>query len=225
MCSEHSSAPRVPFFIHQISTCIDRVIQPVITRRNFLKQSTIFAAGAYLNGQLPPAMRHHPIAKQQVAFDTSKLEKFVDPLPIPAIAQAQGKRPSPEDQRMMVPYYRMSLRQTDIKVHRDMKPTSWWACASSVPGATIEARSGEPLFIEWANELPQQHFLPIDHNLHGAEADKPQVRTVVHVHGAKVPPNMTGTRRTGWYRANRICSTTRTSRTRRCCGITTTPWA
>ena len=46
--------------------------------------------------------------------------------------------------------------------------------------------------IEWANELPQQHFLPIDHNLHGAEADKPQVRTVVHVHGAKVRPEYDG---------------------------------
>jgi spore coat protein A, manganese oxidase len=163
----------------------------VITRRKFLKQSTFFAAGAYLHGQLPPSMRH-PIAKQQVAFDTSKLEKFVDPLPIPAVAQAQGKRPSPEDQRLLVPYYRMSMRQADLKVHRDMKPTSWWTCASSLPGATIEARSGEPLFIEWSNELPQQHFLPIDHNLHGAEADKPQVRTVVHVHGAKVPPEQDG---------------------------------
>jgi spore coat protein A len=165
---------------------------PVITRRNFLKQSTLLAAGAYFGGQLPPSMRHHPVAKQQVAFDTGKLEKFVDPLPIPAVAQAQGKRPSRDDQRLMVPYHRMSIRETDIKVHRDMKPTRWWACASSVPGAAIEARSGEPLFIEWANELPQQHFLPIDHNLHGAEADKPQVRTVVHVHGAKVRPEDDG---------------------------------
>ncbi|MDR3747174.1 MAG: multicopper oxidase [Acidobacteriota bacterium] len=164
----------------------------MITRRSFLKQSTLFAAGAYFHGQLPPAMRHHPIAKQQVAFDTGKLEKWVDPLPVPAVAQAQGKRPSPADQRLMVPYYRMSMRQTDIKVHRDMKPTRWWACASSVPGATIDARSGEPLLIEWANELPQEHFLPIDHNLHGAEADKPQVRTVVHVHGAKVRPQDDG---------------------------------
>ena len=137
-------------------------------------------------------MRHHPVARQQTAFDTAKLEKWVDPLPIPAVAQAQGKRPSPEDQRLMVPYYCMSISPTDIKVHRDMKPTRWWACASSVPGATIEARSGEPLFIDWANELPQQHFLPIDHNLHGAEADKPQVRTVVHVHGAKVHPENDG---------------------------------
>ena len=71
----------------------------MITRRSFLKQSTLLAAGAYLHGQLPSSMRHHPVAQQQIAFDTSKLEKFVDPLPIPAVAQAQGKRPSPADQR------------------------------------------------------------------------------------------------------------------------------
>ena len=46
--------------------------------------------------------------------------------------------------------------------------------------------------IEWANELPARHFLPIDHHLHGAEADKPEVRAVTHVHGAKVPPESDG---------------------------------
>src|SRR5262249_34402146 len=155
-------------------------------------QSSFLAAGAYLDGQLPPSMRNHPIAKQQTSFDTTKLEKWVDPLPIPAIAQAQGKRPSPSDQKIMMPYYRMPMRHVDSKVHRDMKPTSWWACGSTFPAPTIEARSGEPILIEWANELPQQHFLPIDHHLHGAEADKPQVRTVVHVHGAKVRPEDDG---------------------------------
>jgi spore coat protein A len=34
--------------------------------------------------------------------------------------------------------------------------------------------------------------LPIDHNVHGAEADKPEVRTVVHLHGAKARPESDG---------------------------------
>ena len=46
--------------------------------------------------------------------------------------------------------------------------------------------------MEWVNELPQQHFLPIDHTLHGAETDKPEVRTVVHLHGGKTPPDSDG---------------------------------
>src|SRR5262249_49787007 len=36
------------------------------------------------------------------------------------------------------------------------------------------------------------HFLPIDHHIHGAEADKPEVRTVIHLHGAKAPPASDG---------------------------------
>jgi len=45
--------------------------------------------------------------------------------------------------------------------------------------------------VEWANELPARHFLPIDHTIHGAEKDKPEVRGVVHLHG-KRPPESDG---------------------------------
>jgi spore coat protein A len=46
--------------------------------------------------------------------------------------------------------------------------------------------------IDWVNKLPLKHFLPVDHTLHGAEADKPEVRTVAHVHGARTPPESDG---------------------------------
>jgi spore coat protein A, manganese oxidase len=46
--------------------------------------------------------------------------------------------------------------------------------------------------VEWINALPNEHFLPVDHTIHGAEADKPAVRTVVHVHGAKTRPESDG---------------------------------
>ena len=46
--------------------------------------------------------------------------------------------------------------------------------------------------MEWVNELPNNHFLPIDHSIHGAEVDKPEVRTVIHLHGAKAPPQSDG---------------------------------
>jgi spore coat protein A len=67
-----------------------------------------------------------------------------------------------------------------------------WSYGETVPGPTIEARTGHPLLIEWVNALPEKHFLPIDHTLHGAAADQPEVRTAVHVHGAKVPPQYDG---------------------------------
>ena len=43
-----------------------------------------------------------------------------------------------------------------------------------------------------ANQLPTSHFLPIDHSVHGAEADKPSVRAVTHLHGAKAPAKSDG---------------------------------
>ena len=46
--------------------------------------------------------------------------------------------------------------------------------------------------MEWINSLPQKHFLPIDHTIHGAESDKPDVRSVIHLHGGKTPPSSDG---------------------------------
>ncbi len=84
------------------------------------------------------------------------------------------------------------MRQFENKVHRDLKPTRFWGYASSSPGPTFETRSGQGLLVEWVNELPATHFLPIDHSIHGAETDKPEVRAVVHLHGAKAPPDSDG---------------------------------
>jgi len=79
-----------------------------------------------------------------------------------------------------------------LQVHRDLPPTRMWGYGGAVPGPTFDVRRGEPLLIEWSNELPQRHFLPIDHNLHGAGSNVPDSRTVVHVHGARVPPEADG---------------------------------
>lgn len=46
--------------------------------------------------------------------------------------------------------------------------------------------------VEWVNRLPEKHFLPIDHNIHGAESNLPEVRSVVHLHGAKAPAKSDG---------------------------------
>jgi spore coat protein A len=46
--------------------------------------------------------------------------------------------------------------------------------------------------VEWVNNLPMKHLLPVDHAVHGAGDDVPEVRTVVHLHGAKVPPDSDG---------------------------------
>ena len=122
-------------------------------------------------------------------LDPNSLAKFVDPLPILPVAASAGVR---SIHGKTVPYYRIAMRAVNCKLHRDLPPTPMWSYSGSVPGPTIEARTGEPALIEWINNLPHRHFLPIDHTLHGAEADKPEVRTVVHVHGAKAPPESDG---------------------------------
>ena len=47
------------------------------------------------------------------------------------------------------------MRQVESKIHRDVKPTRFWGFDQSSPGPTIEARSGQPVLVEWANELPR----------------------------------------------------------------------
>ncbi len=138
------------------------------------------------------AHAHGVQPQYRTQVNASSLAQFVDPLPIPEIAKPAGKRPSPENPSTQLPYYRVAMRPFEAKVHRDLKPTRQWGYGSISPGPTFETRSGQGLLVEWANELPEKHFLPIDHTIHGADASKPEVRTVVHLHGAKAPPASDG---------------------------------
>ena len=164
----------------------------VITRRNFLQRSSLLATTlAARKSGLLNAMAHS-VPTMAPALDVNALKQFVDPLPIPEIAQHQGYRPSPADPKLNVQFYRIQAQPIACKVHRDLPPTKFWSFGASTPGPTFETRSGEPLLVEWVNALPGEHFLPVDHTLHGAEADKPAVRTVVHLHGAKTRPESDG---------------------------------
>jgi spore coat protein A len=120
------------------------------------------------------------------------LARWVDALPIPSVLRPTGSVPAPDDPTRQVASYRIAMRAVETRVHRDVPPTRVWGYEGVVPGPTIEVRRGQGITIEWANELPEKHFLPVDHSLHGAHADQPEVRTVVHVHGAKVPPESDG---------------------------------
>jgi spore coat protein A len=115
------------------------------------------------------------------------LARFVDPLPRPPVARPLGRRTHPAYPGRSLPCYRMEMRAFEARLHRDLPPTPMWGYDGRSPGPTFETRRGEPLLVEWANALPARHFLPIDHNIHGAGRDKPEVRTVAHVHGARAP--------------------------------------
>jgi spore coat protein A, manganese oxidase len=114
-------------------------------------------------------------AKVPLLLDPTQLKPFVDPLPLPPVLRAdQGK------------IVRVDMKETAQRLHRDLPPTRVWTYGGCMPGPTIEAQSGKSMRIEWRNQLPSKHFLPIDHRIHGAEKDKPEVRAIVHLHGACV---------------------------------------
>jgi len=122
----------------------------------------------------------------------TSLTRFVDPLPIPALARAAGTREHPAYPGRTLPCCRITLRECKVQLHRDIPATTMWGYEGQFPGPTIEVRRGEPLLVEWINALPSKHFLPIDHTIHGAERDKPEVRAVTHVHGARAPAKSDG---------------------------------
>ncbi len=112
-----------------------------------------------------------------------KLERYVDPLPIPPRLLLPA---NPGDVRQI------EMRQFQQRLHRDLPPTTLWGYDGSWPGPTIEAESGQPLSINWVSKLPTAHLLPIDHSIHGADASLPSVRNVTHLHGGCVLPDDDG---------------------------------
>ncbi len=134
----------------------------------------------------------HPAPAAANTLNISTLTPFVDALTFPPVAKSSGMRPIPGSPKNKAPYYRLAARSIEMRIHRDLPPTKFWSYGPTMPGPTLEMRSEEPALVEWANELPQQHFLPIDYRLHGADHGNPQVRIVSHLHGAHVPSDSDG---------------------------------
>ncbi|MGH9636466.1 MAG: multicopper oxidase domain-containing protein, partial [Candidatus Angelobacter sp.] len=166
------------------------------SRRDILKFGAMAGAGLvipkFASGQTVNTRVHtqggvtfhghvqHPLGQLTTAAGT--LTPFVDQLPIPPVIH-----PDPNG----VTHIRMQPALQ--KVHRDLPPTPIWGYNGIWPGPTMEVRSGVPVKIKYHNDaLPTTHPLPVDFTIHGSEADKPQVRNVVHLHGAKILPESDG---------------------------------
>lgn len=113
------------------------------------------------------------------------LSKFVNELPIPPVLKPRRK-----DQ--FHTYYKVNMTEFKQSLHSELNDTKVWGYEGSYPGPTIEVESGEKVVIKWTNNLPAKHLLPVDYTVHGAHLDVPEVRTVVHVHGASVEPESDG---------------------------------
>jgi spore coat protein A len=130
-----------------------------------------------------------PLVRQVDALDVRSLAKFVDPLPIPPIAKPVGVRHEPARNTLL---YRVEMQPVVSRIHRDVPPTHFWSYGATFPGPTFDTLSGEGFWVDWVNRLPRKHFLPVDHTIHGAGEDVPEVRATVHVHGARVPSDSDG---------------------------------
>jgi spore coat protein A len=120
--------------------------------------------------------------------EPSTIPKFVDPLPIPAIA-----RPVPkwEYLKQGKQIYNIIMREVKHRFHKHFPLTTVWGYNGTYPGPTIEVNKDVPVQVKWTNNLPDKHLLPVDHTLHGT-MDTPDVRTVVHLHGANVEAHSDG---------------------------------
>ncbi len=129
-----------------------------------------------------------PMLQAKPMLHTLELPPFVDELPLPERVVAPHEKARP---------LRVTMREVRTKVHRDVPATRMWsygvgAMSNSALAPVIEARSGQATRVEWVNQLPTKHFLPVDFSLHGCGHDVPEVRACVHLHGGKTPSDDDG---------------------------------
>lgn len=113
------------------------------------------------------------------------LQPFLDALPVPKVLKARERSKHHT-------YYEVKMQEFLHQFHSNLTPTKVWGYEGQLPGPTIEVEEGENTYVQWMNDLPDTHFLPIDRTIHGAAEDMPDVRTVVHLHGAEVEPESDG---------------------------------
>ncbi|GJP29708.1 hypothetical protein CLOM_g19334 [Closterium sp. NIES-68] len=129
-----------------------------------------------------------------------KLKKFVDPLPIPPVVNADWL-PKDSNGAAALTIGAFSVKR---KFHRDLPATRVYAFGlsrkwASVPGPTIVARVGSALHVTWQNNITdQQHIMPVDFTLMAPKLKLGGVPITVHLHGAQVSSSSDG-HPEAWY--------------------------
>lgn len=110
----------------------------------------------------------------------------MDPLPLPVLQIPQGRRSSAQLGAVEAPYYPVHIRAIESRMHRDLPASRLWGYGGTAAPVLFEAQSGQGVLIDWINELPAKHFLPLSPPKPGME-HAPPTRVSTHVHGARVP--------------------------------------
>jgi len=166
-----------------------------MNRRRFIKIAVggaigVGALGLGVSRLMAPA-RTAP--SSAVQLDSTTLMKFIDPLPIPhAISPVTPGGNA----------FEVTMTQFKQQLHGQLPPTSVWGYNGSSPGPSFEASKGAPISVTYINDLPKTHLFEdaIDDTIsHGY--GYPDVRTVVHLHGAEVKADSDGNP-TAWFSFN-----------------------
>jgi len=128
------------------------------------------------------------------------LTPYLDPLPVPGpatpISGSSGGAAT----------YEITIREFQQQMHAELSPTTVWGyddgfAGPFTPGPRIEARTGQPVTVNWINDIREQGVGPLrtSHYLtqsaddlsctHGAED---AAKTVTHLHGGHVPAAVDG---------------------------------
>ncbi len=133
------------------------------------------------------------------------LTPYVDALPIPAIATPVAGAPG------AAATYTITAREFEQQFHSQLPPSRVWGYHDGVgplhtPGPVIIARTGQPVTVNWVNDIrdfvtgvPRRdnHYLDVD-TLRDGEGNvcidgaEDKAKMVVHLHGGKVPPESDG---------------------------------
>jgi FtsP/CotA-like multicopper oxidase with cupredoxin domain len=132
----------------------------------------------------------------------SPLAPYLDALPLPSRLIA-----SEHDGRLTV-----RIRAAAHRFHRDLPVSSIWGFEGMIPGPTIEAERGQPIAVEWRNELEGAFPVSVTVAPRPTDADGVPVQclpglsggrpdrhasglighTVVHLHGGLTPASYDG---------------------------------
>lgn len=127
--------------------------------------------------------------------DPNTIPKFVEKLEKPSVAKPQSHRDYTDGT-----YYKLTMKKGKHSFHSNFPLTEIWGYNGVIPGPTIEAVKDKTTYVKYENKLPKKHFLPIDTSLHGVN-NSPEVRSVVHLHGANVASASDG-HPEAWYTQN-----------------------
>jgi len=114
------------------------------------------------------------------------LTPFVDALPIPPVLAPTGVTPEGVTQ------YTVDIETASQELHSELPNTDVWTYNGAYPGATIEARSGEPIEVTYNNNLPTSgrrggHIFEVDECAHGPNYWGNAARISTHLHGGHTP--------------------------------------